>query len=162
MTQLRLLSAIATAAKPGWLALRLLPALNSNSKRFVSRSSFKTQRVAVVDSVNSAPIVKETPSRVVGRQGSRVELPCVSSAFPLPTYTWSRAGVLVNVTSRVTQVAGNLVLNPARLDDTGVYVCRTWNQLGSRDVSVTLVVTGLCCFSCCKDEPSERNPIRAI
>jgi len=80
---------------------------------------------------------------VVGRQGSRVELACVSSAFPLPTYTWSRRGVDVNVTSRVTQVAGNLVLDPAQLDDAGDYVCRTRNQLGSRDVSVRLVVTGL-------------------
>jgi len=98
--------------------------------------------VNVLDSVNSAPIVKETPSRVVGRQGSRVELPCVSSAFPLPSYTWSRSGIVVNMTSRVTQVAGNLVLDHARLDDAGDYVCRTWNQLGSRDVSVRLVITG--------------------
>ena len=96
----------------------------------------------IADSVNSAPIVKETPSRVVARQGSRVELPCVSSAFPLPSYTWSRRGNVINMTSRVMQVAGNLVLDHARLDDAGDYVCRTWNQLGSRDVSVRLVVTG--------------------
>jgi len=96
----------------------------------------------VVDSVNSAPIVKETPSRVVARQGARVELPCVSSAFPLPSYTWSRRGVVLNMTSRVTQVAGNLVLDRTQLDDAGDYVCRTWNQLGSRDVSIRLFVTG--------------------
>jgi len=81
---------------------------------------------------------------VVVRQGSRVELPCVSSAFPLPSYTWSRRGVPINVTSpRVTQVAGNLVLDHARLEDAGDYVCRTRNQLGSRDVNVRLVVTGM-------------------
>lgn len=103
---------------------------------------YSANSVNVVDSVNSAPIVKETPSRVVARQGSRVELPCVSSAFPLPSYTWSRHGVAVNATSHVTQVAGNLVLGNAQLDDAGDYVCRTWNQLGSRDVRVRLVVTG--------------------
>ena len=92
--------------------------------------------------MNSAPIVKETPSRVVARQGSRIELPCVSSAYPLPSYTWSRRGVVINTTSQVTQVAGNLVLGHAQLDDAGDYVCRAWNQLGSRDVSVRLVVTG--------------------
>lgn len=106
----------------------------------------------MIDSVKSQPTMKDAPSSLSVRQGSRVELPCVASAFPLPRYSWSWDGVVVkpdtdsaenNTTGPHVRLAGgNLVVDSATIADSGEYVCTAENNLGSRTTSVRLEVIG--------------------
>jgi len=111
-----------------------------------------------LDSVNSPPILKEAPTLLSARQGSRVELPCAASGFPLPRYSWSRDGNLVMSEAgsmtrpRVYLAGGNLVVDGAMVEDSDEYICTSENTLGSRSTSVKLEVIGQ--FLCDVTEPS--------
>ena len=102
--------------------------------------------------------MKEAPTFLSAHRGSRVELPCAASGYPLPRYSWSRDGNTVlpstsgnNITtrSRVHLMGGNLVLDVAAVDDSGEYICTSENSLGSKSTSVKLEIVGQ--YSCQED-----------
>jgi len=88
--------------------------------------------------------MKDTSTSVTAVKGSRVELPCVASAFPLPQYSWAKegAGLAVADNQKMSRFGGNLVLEDISLDSSGEYTCVAENSLGRRSLVVRLTVTG--------------------
>ena len=97
----------------------------------------------LLDSVNSAPDVKDSLTTVAVRRGTRAELPCVASAFPLPRYSWTKDETAVGADGgRFQQLDGNLVIDGATVADGGEYLCTAENSLGRKSIIVKLIVTG--------------------
>lgn len=75
--------------------------------------------------INPAPV----------REGEVIVLSCIAQGIPPPMYLWyrdsvSRANPIVN-SERIHARAGVLILQSARIEDSGSYVCVANNSAGS-------------------------------
>lgn len=78
------------------------------------------------------------------RTGETIVLFCISQGFPPPMYLWFRESVsgsevIVN-SERVRSRAGVLVLQSARIEDAGRYVCHANNSAGSERVELEVSI----------------------
>ena len=76
-------------------------------------------------------------------RGETVELPCVASqAYPTPTFRWSKDGnEVIPDGRRLAQNGGNLVVQSARVSDSGEYTCTSVNSHGKDETVTLLTVT---------------------
>ncbi|XP_078572767.1 uncharacterized protein LOC144859754 isoform X2 [Branchiostoma floridae x Branchiostoma japonicum] len=96
-------------------------------------------------------IVQYEPSNTVATvkeanitEGGRVELSCHADGLPRPTYTWYKISDTYELPSdsSTDTTRGTLIIFPARLEDSGVYLCRASNGVGepgSARVNVTVI-----------------------
>ncbi|XP_070549947.1 cell adhesion molecule DSCAM-like [Ptychodera flava] len=92
---------------------------------------------------DAAPeIISSVASKTV-TAGGRVELPCVSTAYPQPSpaYQWFRGRRAVTMDDRVKLLGGNLVIEGAVPEDSGRYTCESENDLASTRIQTILTVT---------------------
>ena len=71
--------------------------------------------------------------------GNTVILPCQVTANPEATVTWEREGVELPVNRTVTVPIG-LAIDTVQIQDTGSYVCKATNVLGSSTKTIILEV----------------------
>ncbi|EGI65995.1 Down syndrome cell adhesion molecule-like protein [Acromyrmex echinatior] len=78
------------------------------------------------------------------RTGETIVLSCISQGNPPPTYLWFRESVsgttMVFNSERIHARAGVLVLQPARVEDAGRYVCHANNTAGSERVELEVTI----------------------
>ncbi|XP_025160716.1 Down syndrome cell adhesion molecule-like protein Dscam2 isoform X1 [Harpegnathos saltator] len=78
------------------------------------------------------------------RTGETIVLSCISQGIPPPTYLWFRESVsgttMVFNSERIHARAGVLVLQSARVEDAGRYVCHANNTAGSERVELEVTI----------------------
>ena len=109
-----------------------------------------------------APRIVYSQNSIRVDEGERVILPCISQAYPLPSYHWSiiqrstqwppnESPSLasepdqvqpIHLNSRVFQLDGLLVFKQALLSDSGKYRCVVNNTLGTALIETELIVNG--------------------
>ena len=110
-----------------------------------------------------APRIVYSQNSIRVDEGERVILPCISQAYPLPSYHWSITQRSTNrwsangdspplpatepdqvqpihTNSRVFQLDGLLVFKQALLSDSGKYRCVVNNTLGTALIETELIV----------------------
>ncbi|CAK1554719.1 unnamed protein product [Leptosia nina] len=85
------------------------------------------------------PTVSIYPSIVEYYEGDRIELTCSTTGNPAPRITWQRANNRPLPRSTVTYDA-LLIIENARVDDSGEYRCIASNAAGSRDRTAIVTV----------------------
>uniref|UniRef100_V9GWB1 Cell adhesion molecule-related/down-regulated by oncogenes n=1 Tax=Ectopleura larynx TaxID=264052 RepID=V9GWB1_9CNID len=82
------------------------------------------------------------PYKQQGVQGKSVEMTCKAEGYPLPTVSWLKDGVQVEIDSTTTEVKddGTLVLNSLTKDSAGYYQCVIKNDIGKESAGASLVV----------------------
>ena len=86
-----------------------------------------------------------TPSNTVLESGSTATLDCAANGNPTPQITWLKDGATVDLLSleigRFARVgAGSLRITDVRVEDAGVYQCRSENAEDSVDAAAALTV----------------------
>ncbi|KAG5331914.1 DSCL protein, partial [Acromyrmex charruanus] len=102
-------------------------------------------RLVVTEHRNSSPPrfnERVNPGPI--RTGETIVLSCISQGNPPPTYLWFRESVsgttMVFNSERIHARAGVLVLQPARIEDAGRYVCHANNTAGSERVELEVTI----------------------
>ncbi|XP_018349045.1 PREDICTED: Down syndrome cell adhesion molecule-like protein Dscam2 isoform X4 [Trachymyrmex septentrionalis] len=102
-------------------------------------------RLVVTEHRNSSPPrfnERVNPGPI--RTGETIVLSCISQGNPPPTYLWFRESVsgttMVFNSERIHARAGVLVLQPARVEDAGRYVCHANNTAGSERVELEVTI----------------------
>lgn len=95
---------------------------------------------------NVPPKIVDSVSTVEGQEGNLVVLPCVAQGFPTPVVQWYVRSVVGDLllgaqNGAMKRAAHGLVFPKVQLSDSGTYVCRANNTVGSDQVEVTLSVT---------------------
>lgn len=90
------------------------------------------------------PRFNERVSPAPIRTGETIVLSCISQGIPPPMYLWFRESIsgtemIVN-SERIHSRAGVLVLQSARVDDAGRYVCHANNTAGSESVELEVSI----------------------
>lgn len=93
---------------------------------------------------SSPPRFNERMNPAPIRTGETIVLLCISQGNPPPTYLWFRESVsgttMVFNSERIHARAGVLVLQPARVEDAGRYVCHANNTAGSERVVLEVTI----------------------
>jgi hypothetical protein len=80
----------------------------------------------------------------ISRTGETIVLSCISQGVPPPTYLWFRESVsgttAITKSERIHARAGVLVLQSARIEDAGRYVCHANNTAGSERVELEVTI----------------------
>ncbi|XP_050450848.1 cell adhesion molecule Dscam2-like isoform X3 [Cataglyphis hispanica] len=102
-------------------------------------------RLVVTEHRNSSPPrFNERMNPAPIRTGETIVLLCISQGNPPPTYLWFRESVsgttMVFNSERIHARAGVLVLQPARVEDAGRYVCHANNTAGSERVVLEVTI----------------------
>ncbi|XP_033114431.1 Down syndrome cell adhesion molecule homolog [Anneissia japonica] len=84
--------------------------------------------LTVVDPVNHSPHIMSSQASLTKLVGDTIEIPCVASGHPLPTYSWKKDGRDIILETRMEMRGGNLVINYLRLSDDGDYTCEISNN----------------------------------
>jgi len=91
-------------------------------------------------------LTQVSPSFVVGREGSGVDMRCDATGIPAPSVTWLKDGRQLGVTEspRVsTALDGRrLVISHLVEADSGVYTCQFKNSVAQVSHAIRLVVEG--------------------
>ncbi|GIY65657.1 down syndrome cell adhesion molecule [Caerostris darwini] len=79
-------------------------------------------------------------------EGETLEVPCASQGIPLPTYEWFRKESRDRLTplqigNRLLQLDGTLVVRETRVEDSGHYICKVHNTVGSDSAETEILVT---------------------
>ncbi|XP_072165764.1 cell adhesion molecule DSCAM-like [Diadema setosum] len=98
--------------------------------------------LSVAEPVNTAPEMIQSRSDFTLRVGEAIELPCVASGYPLPTYHWTKDGqeVLLGEGTGRSLRGGNLLLSNVQMESSGQYECRATNHLKSVSAQRTVTV----------------------
>ncbi|XP_076177155.1 cell adhesion molecule Dscam2 isoform X1 [Ptiloglossa arizonensis] len=90
------------------------------------------------------PRFNERVSPAPIRTGETIVLSCISQGIPPPMYLWFRESVsgtaMIFNSERIHARAGVLVLQPARAEDAGRYVCHANNTAGSERVELEVSI----------------------
>jgi len=88
-----------------------------------------------------------SPSFVVGREGSGVDMRCDATGVPAPSVTWMKDGRQLDGTEspRVSTAhdGRRLVISHLVRDDAGVYTCLFKNSVAQASHAIRLVVEGV-------------------
>ncbi|XP_055335566.1 basement membrane-specific heparan sulfate proteoglycan core protein-like [Paramacrobiotus metropolitanus] len=85
--------------------------------------------------------VRVDNQRVTGAEGETVQLECTVTGNPAPVVTWTRGDRQPGETDNRVQIQnGKYIIQGARADDSGFYICEAANALGSSQGTITLEV----------------------
>lgn len=76
--------------------------------------------------------------------GGQVEMECVTNAYPVPTISWYKDGVITHETSNSTsnrQAVSRMMLENVTLSNAGNYSCQAENMFGVKKLSLYVHVT---------------------
>jgi peroxidase len=92
--------------------------------------------------ITAAPIITSRPRDAQVTEGLYMEFTCVASGHPYPEITWWNNNRLVNSDGRVEVSNGgqHLRIEDTKPYDSGSYVCRAQNRLGTTEETVKLKV----------------------
>lgn len=76
----------------------------------------------------------------VALEGGNVSVRCTWTKGTETSVLWGKGGSALTSNSRVTIKGGDLVINPARRGDAGVYTCTVANLVSAQTASKTLTV----------------------
>ncbi|XP_029593470.1 uncharacterized protein LOC115177106 isoform X1 [Salmo trutta] len=93
-------------------------------------------QLRVFDAVDGVTIF--VPS--VALEGGNVSVRCTWTKGTETSVMWGKGGSVLTSNSRVTIKGGDLVINPARREDAGVYTCTVANLVSAQTASKTLTV----------------------
>ena len=92
-------------------------------------------------STGSPRIIDLPPGPVFVTVGNNVILPrCKAAGYPLPSFHWSKAFGDMRAD---TQESGVLTIHNATKSDSGLYICKVVNSIGSSTATTQLVVVSL-------------------
>ncbi|XP_054706600.1 cell adhesion molecule DSCAML1-like [Uloborus diversus] len=79
-------------------------------------------------------------------EGETLEVPCAAQGFPLPTYEWSKKESRdrtspLQIGDRFLQLDGTMVMRKPRVEDSGLYICKVQNKIGTDSTETEILVT---------------------
>ncbi|XP_071958859.1 cell adhesion molecule DSCAM-like isoform X2 [Antedon mediterranea] len=107
---------------------------------FIGRNVEAQATLTVVDPVNARPRVINSQASLTSQVGETVEIPCVASGYPSPSYSWRKNGINLDQETRMSMRGGNLVIGDIRISDEGDYTCEVTNSIGTETANVHLSV----------------------
>ncbi|VVC34534.1 Hypothetical protein CINCED_3A024063 [Cinara cedri] len=90
-----------------------------------------------------SPSFKKKPvkSEIYGAEGKNLTIECNPEAAPKPKFTWKKDGNIIGSGGKHRILDnGNLVINPVRKDDEGIYTCIAQNIVGNDESHGKLIV----------------------
>ncbi|EDO40139.1 predicted protein, partial [Nematostella vectensis] len=78
-------------------------------------------------------IISSYPGQTVNETIDFLKLTCISDGYPAPTFTWSRDGLVVSLTSVYYS-------NSVTRSEAGTYTCTATNEMGSDTTTVQVTV----------------------
>ncbi|XP_054710141.1 peroxidasin-like [Uloborus diversus] len=92
--------------------------------------------------VEAPPVFLERPRDQEAIEGNLVELLCQVEGAPSPLLSWSRAGIPLRTTDRLSILKNATILRIEKVNklDEGTYVCHAENAIGQRNSSALLVI----------------------
>ncbi|KXJ12085.1 Ryncolin-2 [Exaiptasia diaphana] len=104
-----------------------------------------TQKTAKLQ-VNLPPQLTLNNRPIYKRIGDSIRLPtCHVTGYPKPNITWSKAIGSLSINDYLVK-DGRLTILKAKKDDSGIYVCKAENLLGSVEGSIMVIVVDLPVF----------------
>lgn len=130
-----------------------------NEYKLGNRVLLKVQQTGITASQNRHEPVKQyvTRKNEVALRGKKIELFCIYGGTPLPQIVWSKDGVVLQSSDRITQgnYGKSLIIRHVTFDDRGAYTCEASNGVGSaKSNSVSLDVLAIPYFTI---EPQVKN-----
>ncbi|XP_069802948.1 basement membrane-specific heparan sulfate proteoglycan core protein isoform X4 [Dendropsophus ebraccatus] len=116
-------------------------------------SSQQQIEVIVVKASPGAPLLRIEPSSDSVQEGQTVELNCVVAAYPQAVVTWLRPGRPLAPNHQV--YGSRLRIIQASSADSGEYICRVTNGVGSQQASIVITINRV-------PIPSENIPVLRI
>lgn len=110
----------------------------------VARNNKGTTETKVEVFVEGGPQLPTVPRAIVPEplmivmEGQTATLRCEAHGFPAPTITWSKLRAPLPWRHKI--VDNSLILSGVGRQDSGEYICRATNNMGSTDVTITLDV----------------------
>ncbi|XP_041970064.1 papilin-like isoform X2 [Aricia agestis] len=89
--------------------------------------------------------------------GAEINLPCVVDGYPEPEVHWTKDGVTLATSDRITVTEARLTVAHANTNDSGTYGCHAANAYSSHNSFVQITVEGLYIPPTCKDNPYFAN-----
>ena len=101
-------------------------------------------------SLNIRPMLIQSPTTFLTENGATAIFMCLASAYPEPTYQWTRIGGVLPV-SAVGDNTTTLMIYSVQFEDEGLYYCSvTSNRITLSTVSVSLLGEMLYAVSKCE------------
>ncbi|XP_027860655.1 brother of CDO [Xiphophorus couchianus] len=104
------------------------------------KTSRSTDRLRIRRSMSEAAriIYPPAPRSIMVTKGQRLVLECVASGIPTPQVTWAKDGLDLRSHNNTRFLLSNLLIDAVSEGDSGTYVCKADNGMGS-DRSATML-----------------------
>ncbi|XP_028972156.2 brother of CDO [Esox lucius] len=104
------------------------------------KTSTSTDRLRIRRSTSEAARIIYPPASrsIMVTKGQRLVLECVASGIPTPQVTWAKDGEDLRFHNNTRFLLSNLLIDAAGEGDSGTYVCRADNGVGSEGVATVL------------------------
>ncbi|XP_044733835.1 peroxidasin isoform X3 [Chrysoperla carnea] len=95
--------------------------------------------------INVAPAFTVHPENLTVKTGADAHIECIASGSPIPDIKWYKNGRLITTTARISiePDGTRLVISHTKESDSGQYICKATNFLGSKETSAYLTVQSL-------------------
>ncbi|KAJ8010737.1 hypothetical protein DPEC_G00078270 [Dallia pectoralis] len=104
------------------------------------KTSTSTDRLRIRRSTSEAVRIIYPPASrsIMVTKGQRLVLECVASGIPTPQVTWAKDGQDLRFHNNTRFLLSNLLIDAASEGDSGTYVCRADNGVGSEGTATVL------------------------
>uniref|UniRef100_A0A1A8LWZ5 Brother of CDO n=1 Tax=Nothobranchius pienaari TaxID=704102 RepID=A0A1A8LWZ5_9TELE len=104
------------------------------------KTSSSTDRLRIRRSTSEAAriIYPPAPRSIMVTKGQRLVLECVASGIPTPLVTWAKDGQDLSFHNNTRFLLSNLLIDAVSDGDSGTYICRADNGMGSASAATVL------------------------
>ncbi|XP_008298953.1 brother of CDO isoform X2 [Stegastes partitus] len=104
------------------------------------KTSTSTDRLRIRRSTSEAAriIYPPAPRSIMVTKGQRLVLECVASGIPTPQVTWAKDGQDIRFHNNTRFLLSNLLIDAVGEGDSGTYICRADNGIGSASSATVL------------------------
>ncbi|KAM6900235.1 brother of CDO [Xenentodon cancila] len=104
------------------------------------KTSRSTDRLRIRRSTSEAARIIYPPARrsIMVTKGQRLVLECVASGIPTPQVTWAKDGQDLRFHNNTRFLLSNLLIDAVGEGDSGTYICRADNGIGSASTATVL------------------------
>uniref|UniRef100_A0A1A7YIX8 Brother of CDO n=1 Tax=Iconisemion striatum TaxID=60296 RepID=A0A1A7YIX8_9TELE len=104
------------------------------------KTSSSTDRLRIRRSTSEAAriIYPPAPRSIMVTKGQRLVLECVASGIPTPLVTWAKDGQDLSFHNNTRFLLSNLLIDAVSDGDSGTYICRADNGMGSASTATVL------------------------